>query len=480
MSFQRDFPTGKSLFFFRKITIGRCFKKTQEDDRLEETQNTFSFFSVTRFAREQRGTFGAFPSGILSLRDTRWFSRLPSPLLKMRLYLSLFALICTFGCGPQLSVRAPGDPVLAHPAPLIPPDPTHLKRAAWAHFQRGDYVRALRLSYRAADLAPEDAGPAFLSALIYDLGMDRPDLAIFEYNRLLQRAAHHALLSPLHPRLTHLSRVALQRAATAALMPGHPPPLVGAPLSVMTFHTDKPDPSGLPLALTDLLLYDLQILMGADLLSPLQMHLLSRTFQEAFPEAPPSAFARWTGAQQTLVGKIARKEAHHIVVSTRLLDATGTPVHHLKPVEGNLGDLPALRRALRDETARALGLHSRTTTAPQPIASALALSLCARGLDAYLSGDATTAERLLTDAEKIEPGAPLITRWRHWIKEDIQGAQMAAELTALYKKRSIYPDPQTAVQRRLTATHALIAPATGLNGKEPSTPHNPPRTEANP
>ena len=49
--------------------------------RQEGRRKTRFFFFVTRFAREQRGSFAAFPAGILPLRGTRWFSRLSSFLI---------------------------------------------------------------------------------------------------------------------------------------------------------------------------------------------------------------------------------------------------------------------------------------------------------------------------------------------------------------------------------------------------------------
>ena len=81
----------------------------------------------------------------------------------------------------------PPDGAVQTPIPLPEaPGPTPFHEAAYVRYSRGDYVRALRDAYRAAEAPlPDDRLPFFIG-LVYDTGFNRPDLAIPEYRRFLR------------------------------------------------------------------------------------------------------------------------------------------------------------------------------------------------------------------------------------------------------------------------------------------------------
>ncbi len=120
-------------------------------------------------------------------------------------------------CGATFPPRAfppPEDPIPGL-MPLVPsPDPAKLQNVAYHHYGKGDYVRALGFAYNAYEAAPDNPRyPVVLLGLIYDHGLDRPDLAVLEYRKLLGMDPSAKLAQTLQDRIQHLRRVGHQREA---------------------------------------------------------------------------------------------------------------------------------------------------------------------------------------------------------------------------------------------------------------------------
>jgi hypothetical protein len=116
----------------------------------------------------------------------------------------------------------------------------------------------------------------------------------------------------------------------------------------------------------------------------------------------------------------------------------------------------------------------------KPLTTSLSIILHGQALEAYLSGDIATATTVEQGALFLDPSSPLIQHWYHWMLTDYTGSLTDADLTTIYQKLSIHPNPKSASQRRLLATHQAIVPTTGLDGEEPINPYKPPQPENTP
>ncbi len=401
----------------------------------------------------------------------------------MHRILSLIFLVGMLGCGsqmPQLAPHALGEPVLSHPITLPTPDPARYETAAWSQFQRRDYVRALRLAYRAVDIAPTDPSPVFLAAMIYDRGFDRPDLALVEYERMFNLFNDYPILTPLRPRLFYLYRVAQQRMVLSALKSSQSVPMTDKSFAIFPFNTypNNHMNTAISLGLADLLLFDLVSARDSKGMPPLQLHLLHLTFKQTFPDKSASDFAKWVGADHTLTGDMVQTKDHRVRLTAKLLDASGSLVHTFSPVESSLNDLTEFRQTVFDTLSQIL---NTLPTEPQKlIATPLSILLHGQALEAYLSDDILTATTVEQGALFLDASSPLIQHWYHWMLTDYAGSLTDANLTTIYQKLSVQPNPKSASQRRLLATHQSLLPATGIEGEEPLNPYKPPQPENTP
>ena len=87
-------------------------------------------------------------------------------------------LLLALGCAHSLHPRDSAGRQPDFPAPVYRQNSAPFESAAWRFFQNEDYVRALRLAYRATQIHPNEPSAALLVGLIYDRGFKRPDLAL--------------------------------------------------------------------------------------------------------------------------------------------------------------------------------------------------------------------------------------------------------------------------------------------------------------
>ena len=364
---------------------------------------------------------------------------------------------------------------------LRPPGP--YEKQAWHHFQTADYARALQLAYRATAVDPEAPGPALLTGLIYDRVFDRPDLALLEYDRLQHLSPPRPELEILELRLQHLFRRAQSLSASQALEAGSSLPLCEFPLAIVPFQiwgTNNTHKT-LSLGLMDLLAYDLTSILGDDQMPTLRLHALRHAYENAFPNANGVDFAKWAGATHTLVGELAPQNEHLIVVSSHLVDKNGQTVYELPQFTLAPSNLPHFRRIILSEIALYLNLPLPPSFDPQPASSVVALGLHAQGLNAYLSGDMALAAHFFEGALAIDPKARLFTSRLQWVQNDLQGALYLDTLPQLYHQLLTRPLPEVALERRLSTTHALLAPDPGIEtGTETLSPYKPPQPGGNP
>ncbi len=321
--------------------------------------------------------------------------------------------------------------------------PAKLKAAAYAYYNRGDYVRALRYAYEAAQTTPDDLRSSFLLGLIYDMGLDRPDLAIPEYKRILSLRPWSDLPKRIRRRIHYLYRQAQARHAARALHPGSPPPISSDQLAAFPLYPAGPRPPdpNLQLGLIDLLLYDLQNLSDTLHIDPLQVYISSYTFQRAHPGATPGEFARWSGAEKTLTGTLIDLGEGRIRVVLHLLGSDGSPLYTAAPVTGNLRDLQTLHHALLSQAAKALDLSLPATLPPLPVAALLPLLLHAEGLWVYLSGQVSEAHHHLAQTQTLDPASDLIARTYRWVDLDLTGQKEGQSLLVTYRSMVAHPSP---------------------------------------
>ena len=352
------------------------------------------------------------------------------------------------------------------------------EKQAWRAFQAADYAQALKMAYRATAVNPEAPGPALITGLIYDHVYDRPDLALLEYDRLQRLTPDRPELQILQLRLKHLFRRAQLRSAIESLKPESPPPLNDAHLALFPFQvwSNNNTHQNLALGLIDLLVFDLETIIGHDQLSVLRLHALQHQYRKTHPQASGADFAKWSGATYTLIGEIAPQNEHLVVVSARLVNANGETVQTLPQITLGPGDLPLFRRIILSELALYLNLELPASFEPQPSTSLVALGLHAQGLSAYLSNNLDRANYFFNGALILDPNAPLFVSRQQWVTDDLQGAQYTNELSELYQQLLTRPLPEIALQRRLNTTHALLAPSRGIeSGTEALSPYKPPQ-----
>lgn len=412
----------------------------------------------------------------------------PSQMIKHPLYnafgaISAVLLLLTSGCGtsfPQRGFPPPEDPVPALMPPMPSPDPEKLQNVAYRHYGRGDYVRALGFAYDAHRAAPKNPRYPVLLGLIYDRGLDRPDLAVLEYRKLLEMAPSEKFADDLRNRIQHLSRIshqrwARQRVFQEAGQADKPPAYAAFPLMPVG---PRAPAEGLALGITDMLLNDLSGLSEVFSADPLLIHIAHHEFSRHRPEAGAAEFARWMGATRTLTGTLMDLGDRRIRVVLQVLGPDGATLYEAPSVTAGLRDLQTLRGTLSGQAAIGLELSPQAGFPPSPFSNPVNLLVHANALVLYLDGDVPGAIRTLESLGRFEEDSNLMARTRDWAARDALGADSLPALLAAYKSLGTVPDPLDAVHRRLMATHTLTAPPpssqTGSESQGPYKPTAPP------
>lgn len=391
----------------------------------------------------------------------------------------IMVFVVALGCANTLPLQSQSEPILGHPVPMQKKESTPYENAAWHLFRNADYVRALRLAYHATEIRPQEPSAALLIGLIYDHGLDRPDLALSAYNHILQQAPHYEGVGILQPRLPYLFRRTQERVAQISLYQPESPPLQGIQLTIfpiLPWTANKTD-AAFALGLTDILFSPL--LDNDSNLPSLRAHLLAHAFLNAFPNADANAFALWAGAEFTLSGTLIRSQNHHVSVRLKLVDSKGQTLQESPSITGNQSQLNEFRDALLYALGQMLDLANLDTQAPMP--SSMALTLYGRALDAYLSGDPEQAQTSINGAADLSPNTKRINNLKSWISADYAGSQVGKDLVTLYRSLKQQPDPDEAATRRILATQHLLTPSYGLDSaQEALTPFRPPQLETTP
>ena len=419
------------------------------------------------------------------MRNDTWSIRQLPVRRTVRAVAALFTAALLAGCG--------GTHGLAHipkaqPAPAFAtsssaPNPAKRQKSAYAHYSRGDYVRALRDAYGASRSASPDFRLPLLIGLIYDTGFDRPDLAIPEYQRFLHSHPRGKYARRLQQRICFLHRQTQERETSLALQPGAPPPLQAAPFAVYPLQPAgprQPEP-GIALGLLDMVFHGLGGPADTSHADTIRPHLLRHAFQNAHSDATPDAFSRWAGASATLTGSLIDLGAHRVQIVLRVFDAEGRLSHTGQPITGSLSDLRALYHALLKRASEGLGVPLPSPLPEPDISSPLPLVLYGQALEDYLSGRLPDAHRRLADADRLAPGSHLIANARKRAAQELAETGDSGAIADVYRDLMALPDPSEAAERRLQATHTLaVPPPTALTGTESLQPYKPSRPEVNP
>ena len=376
---------------------------------------------------------------------------------------------------PQRAYPPPEEPIPGLLPPIPTPDPEKLQNVAYHHYGRGDYIRALGFAYDALKAAPANPRYPILLGLIYDQGLDRPDLAVIEYRKLLGMEPSGRLAESLEQRVQHLRRLAYQRQARQRVF--ETVASDGARMDLAVFPLEPvgsvAPPPGLTIALVDMVLQDLAG-PGAGI-DPLQLHIYHNEFARHRPDAGPSDFARWIRASKTLTGRLMDLGDHRVRITLQVFGRDGGLLWEGPPVTANLGDLQTLRNALSGQAAKGLNLPLPADYPPRPFKNPVNLLVHARALSDYVGGDVPTALRALESLRRFEPRSTILDRTLTWARRDMAGANRLPDLLKAYRSLGNRPDPLDAVHRRLMATHALTTPTpASQTGSETTNPYKPP------
>jgi len=414
---------------------------------------------------------------------TRFIRRLPVR-LTVRAVAALLTAAPLAGCGGSHRLaqipKAQLAPVFAVPSAS---DPAKLQKSAYAHYRRGDYVRALRDAYGAARDASPDFRLPVLIGLIYDTGFDRPDLAIPEYRQFLHTPPGGKYVRRLQQRIHYLHRLAQERETTLALQPGAPSPLQTAPFAVYPLQQAgprQPEP-GVEIGLLDMVFHGLGGPADTSHTDAIRPHLLRHAFQSAHSDATPDAFSRWVGASATLTGSLIDLGAHRVQIVLRVFDTEGRLSHTGQPITGSLSDLRALYHALLGSASEGLDIPLPSPLPEPDIPSPLPLVLYGQALEDYLSGRLSDAHRRLADAGRLAPDSHLIADAQERTEQELAETSGDHAMADVYRDMMALPDPSEAMERRLQATHTLaVPPPSALTGAESLQPYKPSRPEVTP
>ena len=322
-----------------------------------------------------------------------------------------------------------------------PEDPTkltndQLQAFAYDHYRLGDHVRALRFVYRAAASDPTDLRSALLMGLIYDLGFDRPDLAIPEYERVTPLRPWSNLPKRLGQRLYHLRQRSETHRLERLLSSGANLPASTYPITVLPFEQTGPrDPQpGLSLGLTDMVLHGLAAAEDSYRIDPLKLHILHRAYLRQAPERSNRDFATWCGADTVLTGTLTDLGKGRLRLTVMLLGPNGKQLYESSPIVENTENLNHLYHALMEAVHEAFDLNGAPNGSPLPVGNALALLIHTHALELYLDGQSNAADLFLTQALEADPDSELIGRTLGWVARDIAGIKAEHALVSAYHK----------------------------------------------
>jgi tetratricopeptide (TPR) repeat protein len=307
---------------------------------------------------------------------------------------------------------------------------------AYDHYSLGDHVRALRFVYRAAAADPDDLRSSLLMGLIYDLGFDRPDLAIPEYERVLPLRPWSDLPKRLENRLYHLRQRSEYNRLSNLVKSGNNLPDSTYPLAVLQFESTGPRaPSpGISLGLMDMILHGLSTLSDPPSTNALDLHILQRAYLDNAEERSNPHFASWSGAEIVLTGTLTDLGKGRLQIVVLSLGPDGSPIYRSSPITGNTKKLSLLYRDLMQEVANALNLPLHESGPNSPISNTLSLLIHTRALELYLSGQSESASLFLSQALDADPGSDLIGRTLAWVEGDLAGKKAEHALVSAYKK----------------------------------------------
>lgn len=322
-------------------------------------------------------------------------------------------------------------------------NPAEILAAADAHFRRGEHLSALRLVYRGVELAPGDLRFALLAGLVHDIGLNRPDLAIPEYERAMDLRPWTDLARRLEDRICQLRQRQLRGYTAKALQDAVSRPLAGTRVAVYPVDVSAASlDDGVGIALTDLLLADLSTVAPSAPSEPEPQQALALAIGYATHVSSPSAegFAAWCGADLTLACGLTETSTDHARLSVRTLDTNGGTHHAQVAEETRLDDMAEVYETLRRLSTEALA-H---TTSPRPGIQAppvLPLSLYGQGLRHVLEGRSDQALKLLNEAAGLAPGTVRILQIRDRAARERSGDMAVHTLQQIWRQIMSHPDP---------------------------------------
>ena len=360
-------------------------------------------------------------------------------------------------------------------------DGRELRSAALDYYSRGDYVRALRFGYWAAQTIPTDVRLRLLLGIVYDGGFGRPDLALPEYERALSLKPNGRFQDRLRRRIHYLNRRLLQDNAKSSLIDHSGNPLSENWLTVYPLKISGPrvPEDGLEFSLLDWVLPDIQNRSSSLHVDPFTSLIVAQVYREVATLPTAQDFARWSGAGMILTGHLTDLGQDRLRIVLELLDASGQTRYTSSALTIDVMDPESAYRSILTEVRTALGLLASPEKKSQaPISNPAALALYSQGLRQYLAGQVAEAELSLRDAITVNPKSEFLISRFSWAESDLLGGLEGAELLQDYHRLLNLPDPNRVVRDRLMRAHALGSPSiSGVFGTELENPFKPPRPD---
>lgn len=400
------------------------------------------------------------------------------------LHMGLAAILASCAYGPAATPTSTIDNLGALPTldrnSMPETSADELRSSALDYYAQGDYVRALRYGYWAAQTIPTDVRLRLLLGIVYDGGFDRPDLALPEYQRALSLKPDRRFHQTLKRRIHYLNRRLLQDATRTSLIDNSTKPLSENWLAVYPLQISGPrEPApGLEIGLLDWILPDVKARSMNLHVDAFTSWIVAQVFREVSNDPSPAAFARWCGAGVVLTGQLTDLGDDRLRVVIELLSPSGTTAYASAPfVISAMAPDSAFARLL-DETATALALLDAPEGIRSPITNPASLALYTQGFARYLVGQVADAEANIRDAVTLDSGSSFLDLRLEWAESDLLGGHEGGQLLDDYHRLLKLPDPDRLVRERLMRGHRLGSPAiSGLSGREVENPYKPPRPE---
>ncbi|MBE82728.1 MAG: hypothetical protein CME21_09210 [Gemmatimonadetes bacterium] len=357
-----------------------------------------------------------------------------------------------------------------------------LRSAALDYYAKGDYVRALRFGYWAAQTIPTDVRLRLLLGIIYDGGFDLPDLALPEYQTALSLKPDRRFQDRLRHRVHFLSRRLLQDDVRTNIIEQSGNPLSENWLAVYPMAIEGPrNPDlGLEIALLDWVLPAIKRRSAGLHVDPFTSLIVAQVYREVATSPSAEDFARWCGAGTVLTGRLSDLGNNRLRLTLELLDAGARTVHKSDPFVIDSMDPASASKQVLDHAAKALGLleDPLSTERADLITNPASMALYSAGLAQYLNGQVADAESNLSDARVLNPGSAFLDSRYSWADSDLLGGKEGEQLLQDYHRLLNLPYPQRAVRERLRRGHKLGSPAvSGAAGNETNDPYKPPRPD---